>query len=41
MARTQLSFGFPVWPTGNIAIPRPGERVKLNQFFDLFLSLEW
>lgn len=41
MARTQLSVGFPVWLTRNTAIPRPREGVKLNQFFDLSLSLEW
>lgn len=41
MARTQLSFGVPVWLSRNIAVPRGRERVKSNQFFDLSLSLEW
>lgn len=41
MATAQLSFGFPVWLTGNIAIPRPREGVKLNPPLDLSLPLEW
>lgn len=39
-ARAQLSFGFPVWLIGSIAVLRPREEVKSKQFFD-FSYLEW